>query len=119
MENMVKKLFLSGFYAINQIGLGLLLHPYQTMQPLVQENFFVWMTLFPSGVLAIVTMLWRFLLVPVLRLVFSCQTSSAMILMCKTLPFFSNWLTFFCIYWQILLLYLFFRFWGAFKSQKA
>lgn len=101
-------------YAFGQIGLGLLLHPYQTMQTLVADKVFVWMTLFPSGVLAIVTILWRFLIVPTVRMIFSCQRTP--IWACETLPFFSNWLTFFCLYWQILLLYLLFRFSAAFKK---
>lgn len=101
-------------YSLGQIGLGLFLHPYQTMQSLVAEKVFIWMTLFPSGVLAVVTLLWRFVIVPMVRILFSCQRTP--ILACDTLPFFSNWLTFFCLYWQILLLYLLFRFSRAFKK---
>jgi hypothetical protein len=109
----MKKIFASFSYAVGQIGLGLLLHPYQTMQSLVEEKVFIWMTLFPMGVLAVITMGWRFAVVPAVRLVFSCSTSG--LIACDTLPFISNWLTFFCLYWQILLLYLFFRFSSVFK----
>ncbi len=107
--------FSSLLYSLSQIGVGLILHPYQTMQGLVSDKVFIWMTLFPMGVLAVVTILWRFFIVPTVRLIFSCQQTQ--LFACDLLPFLSNWITFFCIYWQILLLYLFFRFWVAFKSE--
>jgi hypothetical protein len=102
-------------YSLGQITLGLLLHPYQTMQSLVRDKVFVWMTLLPTLVLALVTVLWRFAVVPIVRLVFSCQTSGFG--GCEFLPFASNWLTFFCIYWQILLMYLLFRFSWVFRDK--
>jgi len=110
---MFKTNLLSLIYSLAQITQGLLLHPYQTMQSLVREKVFVWMTLLPMGVLALVTVLWRFGVVPAVRLVFSCQTSG--FFACDWLQFFSNWLTFFCLFWQVLLLYLLFRFSRVFK----
>ena len=104
----------STFYAVGQLGLGLLLHPYQTSQGIVQEKVFSWMALFPSVILAMLTVLWRFFIVPLVRQYFSCAPSHTLV--CGLLPFVSNWLTFFCIYWQILLLYLFFRFSAAFRK---
>jgi hypothetical protein len=109
----LRSTFSSSMYSVSQIGLGLFLHPYQTMQSLVQEKVFVWMTLFPSIVLAVVTVTWKMLIVPVVRLVFSCQTTH--FFGCNFLPFLSNWITFYCLYWQILVLYLFFRFSKVFK----
>lgn len=109
-----KNALLSIFYSVSQLTLGLLLHPYQTMQSLVEDKVFVWMTLLPTGVLAIVTMMWRFVIIPAVQLFFSCQRTG--FVSCSWLPFFSNWLTFFCIYWQILLLYLLFRFSTVFKK---
>ncbi len=94
-------------YALSQISGGLLLHPYQTMQSLVRDKVFVWMTLLPSLILALITIGWRFLLVPVVQMFFTCSASS---LSCEWLPFLSNWITFFCLYWQGLLLYLLIRF---------
>ncbi len=94
-------------YALAQISGGLLLHPYQTMQSLVRDKVFVWMTLLPSLILALITIGWRFLLVPVVQMFFTCSTSS---FSCEWLPFLSNWITFFCLYWQVLLLYLLIRF---------
>jgi hypothetical protein len=111
-----KQVLTSTSYSIAQLALGLLLHPYQSMQSIVQEKVFVGMTLFPTATLAGVTVLWRFLIVPVVRIFFSCQSSSFFV--CQMLPFFSDWLTFFCIYWQILLLYLFFRFWNVFQIDR-
>ena len=107
--------FFSFIYSVAQITLGLLLHPYQTMQSLVREKVFVWMSLLPTLVLAIVTIGWRFAIVPVVRLVFSCQATG--FVGCEFLPFVSNSLTFFCIYWQILLLYLLFRFDWVFEKR--
>jgi hypothetical protein len=108
-------------YSIGQLTLGLLLHPYQTMQSLVEEKVFVWMALLPTGVLALVTLLWRFGVVPVVQLVFSCSAGGVLVgeglvALCGWLPFFSNWLTFFCVYWQVLLLYLLFRFQTVFSK---
>lgn len=99
---------ISFIYSIGQISLGLLFHPYQTMQSLVQDKVFVWMSLLPSLFLALVTIVWKYGFVPVVRIVFSCQETGFML--CNWLDFFSNWLVFFCIFWQILLLYLLLRF---------
>lgn len=104
---------LSIIYSLGQITLGLLLHPYQTVQSLVRDKVFVWMSLLPTLVLGVVTLGWRFVIVPLVRVVFSCQSG---FVGCEWLPFISNWLTFFCLYWQVLLLYLLFRFKWAFKS---
>lgn len=107
------KNILSVGYSLGQITLGLLLHPYQTMQMLVEDKVFVWMALLPTGVLALVTILWRFGVVPLVRLVFTCAETH--FFACQYLTFISNWLTFFCIFWQILLLYLLFRFSWVFR----
>jgi hypothetical protein len=99
-------------YSLGQISLGLVAHPYQTMQSLTQDKIFVWMSLLPTGFLAIITVAWRWIIVPLVRSFFTCQAAPWPI--CGWLPFVSNWLTFFCVYWQILLLYLLFRFTWAF-----
>jgi hypothetical protein len=109
----IKPVVLSSSYAIFQIGSGLLVHPYQTMQSLVQEKLFVWMVLLPSFMLALVTLGWRFGIVPLVRLIFSCKATA--FIGCDALPFVSDWITFFCLYWQILLFYLLFRFTTVFR----
>lgn len=98
----------SFLYSIGQITLGLLLHPYQTMQSLIQERVFVWMAAIPLYTLVVVTVLWRFILVPAVQLVFSCSTQYYFA--CDALSFISNTLIFFCWYWQVLLVYLLVRF---------
>lgn len=103
----------SFLYSIAQITLGLVLHPYQTMQSLLEDKVFVWMTLLPSLVLAVVTLTWRWLIVPSVQDFYSCQTTYVFI--CDYLSFIGNCLVFFCIYWQILLLYLLFRFRSAYR----
>lgn len=110
---MKKRVFLlSVLYSVGQITLGLLVHPYQTMQSLVRDKVFIWMTLLPSVSLALVTLVWKWLVVPFVKLAFSC--SDVLLGGCEFLPFFAMWLTFFYLYWQILLLYLLFRFENAF-----
>lgn len=100
-------------YSIGQITLGLLVHPYQTMQSLVQDKVFIWMTLLPTGLLAVVTAIWRFAVVPSVRVIFSCQATGFG--GCDWLPLVSNWITFFCVYWQVILLYLLVRFSKVFR----
>jgi hypothetical protein len=95
-------------YAVGRLSLGLLLHPYQTMYQLVSARLFSWLVLVPTLTLAIVTVSWRLAIVPGVRLVFSCQESGLQA--CNYLEFVSNWMTFFLIYWQVLLFYLFARF---------
>ncbi len=104
-------------YSIGQLTLGLLLHPYQTMQMLVEDRVFIWMSLLPTAVLAVVTLLWRWLVVPSVQTVFSCQTSG--FIGCDYITFTSDWLTFFMLYWQVLLLYLLFRFTSVYRSSRA
>lgn len=91
---MMKKrvVVLSIFYALGQISQGLLFHPYQTMQSLVREKVFVWLSFLPMMILGmgwLVGMLVSFLALPV---------------------FLVNWFLFFCLYWQCLLFYLLIRF---------
>lgn len=111
---MMGRVFKSLLYSLSQISFGLIIHPYQTMQSLVKEKVFVWMTLLPSIILSLITLFWRFGFVPLVQIIFSC--SKAGFIGCDFLPFFSNWITFFCIYWQILLFYLLLRFSIAFRE---
>lgn len=107
--------FVASFlYAMGQIMVGLLVHPYQTMQLLVQEKVFVSLSLLPTLLLGFTTVLWRYGLVPGVRLVFSCGSTGFWA--CEYIDFISNWFTFFMIFWQVLLLYLFFRFWWLFRG---
>jgi len=103
-----KHFFTSLIYAVGEIGQGLLLHPYQTMQSLQQEKIFSWMTLFPSLTLGVLILLWRFGVIPLVRLFFSCSSSGFW--GCTGVVFLADWVSFFCLYWQIFLLYLFIRF---------
>lgn len=105
---------LSVLYALGQITLGLLLHPYQTVQSLVRDKTFFWMAVLPLMTSILAKIAWSYLLVPVVRLVFSCSTS--LFWGCDLIPFFANWLVFFCVYWQIMVAYLFIRFSLAFRS---
>lgn len=106
--------FLNSFvYSVVQIGFGLLVHPYQSMQSLVRDKVFVWMSLLPTLVLAVITWGWRWIIVPLVQYFFSCSTTS--FFLCEYLSFFAYCLVFFCFYWQILLIYLLFRFKNIFR----
>lgn len=94
---------------------GLLIHPYQTMQSLLREKSFVWMCLLPSVAFLITKTIWLWVVVPLVRFVFTCHSTP--LFACDLIPFFANWLTFFLVYWQILLLYLLIRFAKAFKIR--
>lgn len=106
----------SVFYALFQITQGLLLHPYQTTQSLVREQTFSWMVWLPTITVGSIYALWRLVVVPLVRQVFTCQQSSWQV--CDVLPPISNWLVFFCVYWQVILLYLWIRF-RPVKSAKT
>lgn len=114
MVNQAWQFTFSVMYALGQIALGLLLHPYQTVQSLVRDKVFFWMAALPLLVSIIVKIVWSFVLVPLVRLVFSCAMTSFW--GCELIPFFAQWLLFFCLYWQILVAYLFVRFSLAFRS---
>ncbi|PIR64176.1 MAG: hypothetical protein CO156_03260 [Candidatus Pacebacteria bacterium CG_4_9_14_3_um_filter_40_12] len=103
-----KSALISILYSIGQIALGLLVHPYQTMQSLVKERVFVWMAAIPLYVLVAVTVGWKFVVVPLVQVMFSCSTRYY--LACDALSLISNTLIFFCWYWQVVLLYLLVRF---------
>lgn len=112
-------------YSVGQITLGLLLHPYQTMQQLIEDKIFVWMALLPTGALGVVMIVWRFVVVPVVQVVFSCTETtsiggglgSGLLTLCSLLPLLADWLILFCIYWQVLLLYLLLRFHVVFQKS--
>ncbi len=112
---MKTKYFVSLIYAISQITGGLFLHPYQTMQSLAQDKVFSWMTFLPVAVFIGAKIIWFYLIVPLVRFAFSCQTSD--FFGCDIIPFFANWLLLFCIYWQVLLLYLLIRFSIIFSEE--
>lgn len=109
-----RRIIFSITYSLGQITTGLLLHPYQTMQSLVKQKIFVWMTLLPSMLLSMIIVFWKFAVVPTVQTIFSCQTTYFFI--CDWISLMANIVTFFCIYWQILLLYLLIRFSLVYKG---
>ncbi|MBU0576504.1 hypothetical protein KJ707_00965 [Patescibacteria group bacterium] len=98
-----KTIILSIFYALGQITQGLLLHPYQTMQSLVRDKVFVWMSFLPVMILGA-------------GIIFGLPLAE-MFKDILTLPvFLIDWFIFFCLYWQCLLFYLLVRFFIGFRS---
>jgi len=105
----------SFLYAIAQITQGLFFHPYQTMQSLVRERVFFWLAFLPMAVWLLAQAAWTWVLVPVVQLIFSCSATG--FVGCELIPFFARWLWYFCLLWQLVLLYLFVRFSYAFGNR--
>jgi len=105
----MKNWLISFLYALIRFSAGLLLHPYQTMQILVEQRLFVWVALFPTLALGVLTIMWKMVLLPFFALLFSPFSIEN----CWFLSFLSTWITLFMIYWQVMLLYLLYRFRSA------
>jgi hypothetical protein len=93
-------------YALLRFAFGLLIHPYQTMQDLVEEKMFIWLAILPTLVLAILTIFWDLILCPLLL----ASLDLDIYLISKTVSFIATWFTMFCFYWQLMLFYLLIRF---------
>ncbi len=95
-----RTLLTSTFYSILQASSGLILHPYQTMQHLVEDRIFLWLTFLPIYLGILFYSTWWFSLQFLFRY----------------LPYLGAWAfsliwgSSFLLFWQILLLYLFLRF---------
>lgn len=109
------KLVTSIIYSVGQITLGFLLHPYQTMQTVVADRVYAWMFLLPIGLLLTIISLWKQVVVPVVRLYFSCSESA--FFLCDWLPYLSKVVILYCWLWQGLLLYLFLRFYFFYRKN--
>ncbi len=105
--------FLSTTYSVGQIILGLLVHPYQTLQFVVREKVFGWLVAFPFVLLCVLVAMWRLLFFPLfVDFAFFHSLFSQFFF-----AFLARWVLLFCVYWQILLAYLFFRFAAAFRGE--
>jgi hypothetical protein len=94
----------SMIYSLGQITLGLFLHPYQSMQNLVRDQVFIPLMLLPTllaGLFYVLFAWWLLALFYDGSIVFRLVYRS----------FF-----FFFLFWQILLVYLFWRFKRAFSN---
>lgn len=78
------------------------------MQMVIQDKLYAWLLLLPSGFLLATVIVWRGVIVPFVRHFFQCSQSG--FFGCDLTPFVANWMIFFVLYWQLLLLYLFVRF---------
>ncbi|MDO5561457.1 MAG: hypothetical protein Q4G02_01650 [bacterium] len=99
----------SFIYVLGKVTLGLLLHPYQTMLSLVREKFFLWLTLAPTIIFFVLTLLWRAIFRPLILLFFQANCP---LMIAKTS------VLFFCLFWQIALLYLLCKFIVLIKESK-
>jgi hypothetical protein len=137
-QGVEKSWALSVLYIVGRFILGLLLHPYQSMQILLEEKVFVWLTLTPAMLLAIITLAWRGLFLPGLSAIFNLSAWAELSLDFGLKPtlfglepglgfvplgllelnltvkdlvsFISTWLILFLLNWQVLLMYLLVRF---------
>lgn len=104
-------LILSFFYTLGRFALGLLLHPYQSMQLLAEHKMFIWLTLLPTAALGFLTVLIRLLF---LVLSYFDLTRVYLQLLTRQLsgvyPIVTTFIIIFCIYWQLMLFYLLLRF---------
>jgi hypothetical protein len=107
--------WLSALYAVGRISLGMLLHPYQTLQSVVREKVFLWLSILPGVLLVFLIINWRIWTLPVLEILFECQPNYPFI--CHGVRWVATWVSFFCLYWQILVGYLTIRFLLAFKDE--
>jgi len=114
MNRVQPSLFVSGLYAVGRISLGMIVHPYQTLQSVVQEKVFLWLTILPSVLLLILMLNWRFWILPNLEIWFDCYPHYPYI--CTGVRILAAWISFFCLYWQLLVGYLTMRFLLAFKK---
>ncbi|MBU0979024.1 MAG: hypothetical protein ABIJ33_03835 [Patescibacteria group bacterium] len=99
------KTFLVSFSSISvRLVYGLLKYPYQTVWQITEHKPFSPLLLTPAAVFAILKIVWYCLI----WFVFGRPTGFMIDLL-------ANWLVFFCLYWQGLIIYLTFRFWYARK----
>ena len=95
----------SFFYSSGQMFLGLLLHPYRSMQLLVKNKILLPFALYPS--------FFGLLMLFLLRVDWlgDYYTNNAYF------AFVCQFYLFFCLYWQLALCYLWLRFYRAFSRE--
>jgi hypothetical protein len=108
-------LFLSVGYWFSSYTLGLLLHPYKTVRALVRKRKFYSLVFVPVVVWVV---FWVIGMIG-LRLggiILSLLGLVATIRFVHILGFLFWWLTWFMVLWQVLVGYLFIRFWVTLKN---
>ncbi len=93
----------SFFYSSGQMFLGLLLHPYRSMQLLVKNKILLPFVFYPS--------LFGLLLLTSLKINLLANYYVSSIFF----AFLYQFCLFFCLYWQLALCYLWLRFYRVFK----
>ncbi len=101
-----RAILFSGLVLVSQVIQGLFLHPYQTMQNLVKEKVFVWLSFAPL-----------FFLLLSLALNWLVGQLVAWQLFKPVINFVFAWWLIFLSYWQALLTYLLLRFVWAFWAK--
>jgi hypothetical protein len=103
-------------YSLGQIILGFLLHPFQTMQILVRDKYWLWMVLTPSVILLLGFILWQSTWT-IIFYFFAPTPEFLLPLFGLLLLLIKHWFFYFCLLWQILLLLLLIKFWRFFRHQ--
>ena len=102
--------YVTGYaYIFAKIILGLLLHPYQTLFSMIHNRFARLLVISPGAIFLVLTLLWRLLFRPLILHFFS---ATCLLMVIKTSALF------FCLFWQISLLYLFFKFSRALTASS-
>jgi len=104
----ITHLFSSLGYSLVQITQGLFFHPYQTMQLLFTKKTFSFLVFMPM------------LLLTLAKLIFIILGSFQLfpnLVMVKNLCWY--WVKYFCLLWQLVLGYLFIRFWYAWRPRQS
>lgn len=110
-----RAIIFSGLVLLGKVVQGLFLHPYQTMQGLVKEKVFVWLSFIPLFFLFLSFIVSFF----AGKLIVSCDFVQLINwqLIKQIIIFIFNWWLVFLIFWQALLIYLLFRFALAFWGE--
>ena len=102
--------FFSLIYAMFEVIQGLFFHPYQTVQFLVKKKLFKILIFFP-----VFCLLFIYLLGLILG---EFGQYGFLFLDSNWVVFIKYWIVYFCILWQMVLFYLFFRFWYAWRKSN-
>src|SRR5258708_33575068 len=108
---LLRRAVMSTSYSVGQLALGLLLHPYQTLQSVVQEKVFLWMTGLPAVVLILLIFIWQKVVGQFFYSFFACDFSSSFA--CGGVHFLARLGLLFFFFWPNLLLLFFFLVFSA------
>lgn len=114
---LLRSFTLSLTYSLGQIILGLLCHPFQTVQVLVRDKYWLWMAFFPIFIFVLGFAIWQggwWLIFNV----FSSTPIELLPMMKICLDLIKWWFFYFCLIWQVILLLLLIKFLHFYHRKK-